>query len=185
MASALVIIDEIDAHLHPRWQRKLVTLTREQFPNIQMICSSHSPLLAGAVRQNELRVVERDPKTGCVTANPPPENMSGQKVEDILTSSLFALPTTRSPAAERKIKEYFSLFESRHRTVAEEQRLQALEQELEELNYGPSAESRKAYEDIQTVLAANVNAIPDNLAQSLTERFASKKPVSGDPDESR
>jgi len=38
---AIVTIDELDAHLHPSWQRKLVPILRETFPNIQFIVSAH------------------------------------------------------------------------------------------------------------------------------------------------
>jgi hypothetical protein len=184
-ASALVLIDEIDAHLHPRWQRKLVSLTRAKFPNIQMIASSHSPLLAGAVKHGELRIVERDPTTGRVVAIIPAEDVAGQKVDDILTSSLFALPTTRSPAAEGKIKEYFSLFEKHDRTQQDEARLRALESELDQLNYGPTVESRKAHDSIRQTLSARVDNIPPELAGSLTARFASGGSESGGASEAR
>lgn len=60
---AIVIIDEIDAHLHPDWQRRLVELTKKFFPNVQVLATSHSPLMAGALRGQELCVLERDPDT--------------------------------------------------------------------------------------------------------------------------
>ena len=131
---ALVLIDEIDAHLHPRWQRKLVTLTREQFPNVQMIASSHSPLLAGAMRRNELRIVERDPASGEMHAAMPREDLRGQTADEILTSSLFALPTSRSPEAEQLINKYFKLYEKHDRSKAEDADLRSLENELDQLN---------------------------------------------------
>jgi len=41
----IVLIDEIDLHLHPRWQRKVVPKLREIFPNLQFVVTTHSPLV--------------------------------------------------------------------------------------------------------------------------------------------
>lgn len=42
----IVIIDEIEHHLHPSWQRRIVSLIKDKFPGIQFICSTHSPTVA-------------------------------------------------------------------------------------------------------------------------------------------
>ena len=44
--SGIVIIDELEQHLHPRWQRNIVRILAEQFPNVQFICSTHTPICA-------------------------------------------------------------------------------------------------------------------------------------------
>ena len=43
----IVLVDEIDAHLHPKWQRKIVRAIRNEFPAVQVIATTHSPLLLG------------------------------------------------------------------------------------------------------------------------------------------
>jgi len=135
---AIVLIDEIDAHLHPQWQRRLVALTREHFPNVQIIASSHSPLLAGAVQHAELRVVAPNERTGEIEARMPLEDVSGQKAEDILVSSVFSLETTRSVEAEQTIQRYFELYERTTLSAAEKAELDNLGVRLQELNYGPT-----------------------------------------------
>ena len=55
----IVIIDEIDAHLHPKWQRKIVNLLRDTFPNVQFILISHSPLVVAGCRDEEVVKLER------------------------------------------------------------------------------------------------------------------------------
>lgn len=60
---AVIMIDEIDAHLHPDWQRRLVELTKKFFPNVQVLATSHSPLLAGALHKEELCALKWDPST--------------------------------------------------------------------------------------------------------------------------
>src|SRR5262249_54944099 len=41
----IVVIDEVDAHLHPIWQQKIVTLLRDRFPRVQFILTAHNPIV--------------------------------------------------------------------------------------------------------------------------------------------
>jgi predicted ATP-binding protein involved in virulence len=56
---AIIIIDEIDAHLHPSWQQKLIGLLREEFPNIQFLISAHSPLVVAGCKEGEVSVLRK------------------------------------------------------------------------------------------------------------------------------
>jgi len=58
---ALVMVDEIDAHMHPGWQRLLPEKIRELFPNVQVIANTHSPLIVGSLAPEEILVVHRAP----------------------------------------------------------------------------------------------------------------------------
>ena len=58
-APGLVLIDELDAHLHPRWQRRVVDDLKNTFPGIQFVCASHSPFVIQSLKQGELRTVDR------------------------------------------------------------------------------------------------------------------------------
>ena len=53
----LVLIDELDVHLHPKWQRRVATDLKTTFPNIQFICTSHSPQVIGQVMPDEVRLL--------------------------------------------------------------------------------------------------------------------------------
>jgi hypothetical protein len=50
----LVLIDELDLHLHPSWQRVLVPALRASFPRVQFIATTHSPLLLTGLRDDEI-----------------------------------------------------------------------------------------------------------------------------------
>lgn len=50
----VVLIDEIDLHLHPKWQRKIVTSLKNTFRNIQFIVSTHSPFIIQSLKKSEL-----------------------------------------------------------------------------------------------------------------------------------
>lgn len=54
----IVLIDELDLHLHPEWQRRIVTSLKETFPNIQFICTTHSPFIIQETEQNELLIIK-------------------------------------------------------------------------------------------------------------------------------
>jgi predicted ATP-binding protein involved in virulence len=60
----LVLIDEIDVHLHPKWQHRVADDLTKTFPGIQFVCTSHSPLVIGEVEAQRIRFVEYDKETG-------------------------------------------------------------------------------------------------------------------------
>ncbi|WP_133512774.1 AAA family ATPase [Candidatus Thiosymbion oneisti] len=51
--SGVILIDELDLHLHPRWQRRIIEDLRRTFPKIQFICTTHSPFLIQSLRSGE------------------------------------------------------------------------------------------------------------------------------------
>ena len=55
----LVLIDELDVHLHPRWQRRVVRDLKETFPEIQFVCTSHSPFIIQSLEVGELRTLDQ------------------------------------------------------------------------------------------------------------------------------
>ena len=54
----LVLIDELDAHLHPRWQRRVVDDLKGTFPGVQFVCTSHSPFVIQSLEAGELRTLD-------------------------------------------------------------------------------------------------------------------------------
>ena len=56
-AAAVVLIDEIDLHLHPRWQREIVDRLEETFPNCQFIATTHSPQIVGEVAPEKIYIL--------------------------------------------------------------------------------------------------------------------------------
>ena len=62
LTGGVVMIDELDLHLHPRWQRNLIENLRSTFPSIQFICTTHSPFLIQSLRDGEeLLMLEGQP----------------------------------------------------------------------------------------------------------------------------
>lgn len=54
----IVAIDELDLHLHPKWQRRVIHDLKRTFPQIQFVASTHSPQLIGEARPGEIRILE-------------------------------------------------------------------------------------------------------------------------------
>ncbi len=56
--SGIVLIDELDLHLHPEWQREIIHSLKNTFPNIQFITTSHSPFLIQETAINQLIILK-------------------------------------------------------------------------------------------------------------------------------
>lgn len=65
--SGIILIDEIDLHMHPAWQRRILFVLRELFPNIQFVITTHSPQILGEVdRSYNLFLLKKDENNACV-----------------------------------------------------------------------------------------------------------------------
>jgi predicted ATP-binding protein involved in virulence len=56
----VVLIDELDLHLHPSWQRRVVADLKRTFPSIQFVATTHSPQIIGEVPKEEIRIISDD-----------------------------------------------------------------------------------------------------------------------------
>ena len=54
MKDGVVLVDEIDCHIHPRWQKNILSSFKELFPNCQFIVTTHSPYIVESVSDNEI-----------------------------------------------------------------------------------------------------------------------------------
>ena len=63
----VVLIDEVDLHLHPAWQQKVIDNLMNIFPKVQFLVSTHAPAIIGSVKTDKLRILSN--KEVCMTAN--------------------------------------------------------------------------------------------------------------------
>lgn len=89
----LVLVDEIDLHLHPEWQRSIAETLSLALPNIQFVFSTHSPIVAGSLNKENIFVMEAGP-AGDSTVQQYNERIYGLSAEKVLLSSYFNLRTT-------------------------------------------------------------------------------------------
>jgi len=97
----IVVIDELDLHLHPKWQKKLPSLLSEVFPNVQFIAATHSPIpLLGAPEGSIFLKVNRTEEEG-ITLERLDVDIKNFTPNLILTSKIFGFteifPITHDP----------------------------------------------------------------------------------------
>lgn len=102
----LVLLDEIDLHLHPEWQRDVLPVLAKAFPRLQFVFTSHSPLVASTVHRENVFVSDMD-ENGEAAVKQLEERVFGRSVEELLLSSYFGLRTTRPAAFANTTKTLF------------------------------------------------------------------------------
>ena len=155
---AIVLIDEIDLHLHPEWQRKLLGFLSGIFKNTQFIATAHSPLVVQAAGDEGANVVllKREGDQTIVHQNV--EDVRGWRLDQILTSELFGLETARSLRTEEKMQRRAELLIKTQRTAAEKKELETL---TKALNAEPLGETPSERE---------VNAVLQELRQRMQQK---------------
>ncbi|MCT7951325.1 AAA family ATPase [Ancylothrix sp. C2] len=119
-ASGVVLIDELDIHLHPSWQRYIAGWLREVFPNLQFFVATHSPLVAAGAGEDAL-TLRFDMINGEVEVTPV-KDISAYDADYILRSPAFGLTSTYSPATQEKIERYNELTRKINDLIGEERK---------------------------------------------------------------
>ena len=101
-ARAVVLIDEIETHLHPRWKMRVLGSFRKAFPGVQFIVTTHDPLCLRGMDDGEVQVIERGPD-GVVRKLEDLPSVRGMRAEQLLTSEYFGLFSTFDPELELDI----------------------------------------------------------------------------------
>lgn len=154
VAEGIVLIDEIDAHLHPRWKMQIVERLRATFPRVQFLVTSHEPLTLRGLCQGEIAVMIRRRMGRVETITEDLPNPKGLRVDQILTSEFFGMNSTLSPELEIAFNTYYSLLARRDRTLKQEARVNELKIQLDQLRLmGDTPRERMMYEVIDEFLA--------------------------------
>jgi energy-coupling factor transporter ATP-binding protein EcfA2 len=131
----ILLIDELEQHLHPVWQRHIVKRLREQFPATQIFATTHTPLLAAASADFEDALVCRLK----AHLDGPPElviierqELAGLRADQVLASDAFGLPTSRSLGSINDLDRFAELRGKTERTAEEEAELESLSERLDQ-----------------------------------------------------
>lgn len=103
-ACAVVFIDEIETHLHPRWKMQIMQLLRRAFPKVQFIVTTHDPLCLRGMYDGEVFVLQRSPADNVERVENLP-SIKGMRAEQILTSEFFGLGST-DPETDARLVRY-------------------------------------------------------------------------------
>jgi predicted ATP-binding protein involved in virulence len=110
--AGVVLIDELELHLHPKWQLDVAENLRATFPNIQFIATTHSPFILQTAREGEVITLDRD-----LAVEP-----AGKNIEEVARLVMGVTNTERSPRYQHMLdsaRRYLELVEEARSATAE------------------------------------------------------------------
>ena len=125
-SEAVVLIDELDLHLHPRWQRTVVEKLIKTFPNCQFIATTHSPFIIQSLEPGQLINLESKNSS---------EEYADKSIEDIAESVMGTPMPQKSKRYQDMMKtaeQYFRLLRSTHPSSSKDK--EDLKRRLDELS---------------------------------------------------
>lgn len=146
----VVLIDEIDLHLHPLWQRMIMRQFSDTFTNVQFVATTHSPLMITSMSDVNVAVLRQTARGDQVVIENQPAVVEEWRFDQILVN-LFELETARSLRVEVLMKERERLLEKRGKTPHDEARLKEIGDQLSAL---PTAERYEDHEAMQIIRQA-------------------------------
>jgi uncharacterized protein (TIGR02646 family) len=125
LAEGVVLVDELEVHLHPRWKMEIVNRLRQVFPKMTFITTTHDPLCLRGLFPGEIIVLKRG-EDGVVSPNVIQESVAHLRADQLLTSPLFGLVSTRDPEVTSQIDRYSELLGKTERNSDEETEFRSL-----------------------------------------------------------
>lgn len=99
----VVLVDEIDLHLHPKWQMKVVETVSRALPKMQFILTSHSPLVASSLEWMNVVTLKTN-RSGETVSKRYQDSIHGLDADQILLTDLFGLKSTRAESSLRHLE---------------------------------------------------------------------------------
>ena len=156
---AVLLIDEIENHLHPTWQRRVIPALRKHFPGLQIFATTHSPFVVAGLKAGQVHLLERD-ENGVVSASTNERDIVGWTISEILR----ALMGVADPTDEQTATNAARLRDLR-RNRASDGLSDAEEAEMRELRKSVSGDM---------LAGGALNAQRDRLADTLEEFMQSR-----------
>jgi hypothetical protein len=131
----ILIIDEIDAHLHPSWQRRILPVLTSEFPSLQIFCATHSPLTISGLKAGQVHLLKRD-ANGKISVSRNETDIQGWSADEIYGTLLGVEPTDL--ATTEKLDRLHQLRrKGQDLTRQEQEELDALREEVHQGLAGP------------------------------------------------
>ena len=155
---AVLLIDEIENHLHPTWQRRVIPALLKHFPGLQIFATTHSPFVIAGLKAGQVHLLNRDAK-GVITASSNTEDIVGWTADEILRVFMGVEDPTddATAAAARELRQLRDT--GPHPDEREEEQRQARMRELQQqvdrslLAGGPrAAEEERFAENLNRIL---------------------------------
>ena len=146
---AVLLIDEIENHLHPTWQRRVIPALLEHFPGLQIFATTHSPFVVAGLKAGQVHLLKRD-QNGVVTATTNTEDVIGWTADEILRNMMGVDEPTDQLTVDR-VNRLRQLREKETLTPEEESELNELRRQVNEdllSKEGSLGAQRERYADL-------------------------------------
>jgi len=149
----IVLIDEIDLHLHPKWQTEIIENLSYHFPKAQFIVTSHSPLMVQADSKANFAVLQFNEGDECVEVINETIGVDGWRIDQILTSEFFGLKSTRGAEYNDLLTRRTSLISKKSLTPKEKNELENITKKLSQYPSGDNAEEMEDKRIIRKIIS--------------------------------
>ncbi|ROL70733.1 AAA family ATPase [Pseudomonas vranovensis] len=172
-AHGVVLIDEVEAHLHPRWKVQVMSRLRAALPNMTFIVTTHDPLCLRGMEEGEVAVLQRIATSESQLDSQMPiiiESMEGLpsvadlRLEQLLTSDLFQMLSTDDAYTDRRLARIADLIAARARE--------------EVLNAEDERVLKSFHSDISSALPIGSSEVHRIIQQAVAEYLARRREAS-------
>jgi predicted ATP-binding protein involved in virulence len=153
---AIVLIDELDLHLHPKWQMQIMWKLAKTFAGTQFIATSHSPLMVQTMPNANFAVIERDQENEFFVENEPAK-VQGWRIDQILNSQYFDTSLVEKNDSKKLFEERNKLLLKKNRSRKEQRRLSQLEEKILSVATGVVWDDNEAFDLLKKSLYKNSN----------------------------
>ena len=146
---AILLIDEIENHLHPTWQRRVIPALQKHFPGLQIFATTHSPFVVAGLKTGQVHLLQRD-ENGIVTATTSTKDIIGWTADEILRTMMGVEEPTDQLTVDRANR-LRQLREKETLTTEEESEMNGLRRQVNEdllSKSGPLEAQRERYADL-------------------------------------
>ncbi len=126
----IFIIDEIDAHLHPSWQRRIIPTLQRHFPNVQIFASTHSPMMVAGLKSGQVHLLKRD-EVGSVEWSRNDRDIIGWTADEIYRA-FMGIDDPTDALTVRRADRLRELRDKEPRTEADETEMNTLRRQVNE-----------------------------------------------------
>ena len=123
----ILLIDEIDAHLHPSWQKRFIPALMKRLPNLQIFCTTHSPLVLGGLKAGQIHLLR--PVDGRIDVSTNETDIEGWTFDEVLRG-ILGVGSSVDSETEELISRLEYLNSLKRHTVAHKKEIQKLKNTL-------------------------------------------------------
>lgn len=155
-AQGVVLIDEIETHLHPLWKMRVMSSLRKALPKVTFIATTHDPLSLRGLDDGEVQVLHRDENQNIDRLRDLP-SIKGLRAEQLLTSDYFGLSSTADAGIEAKLVDYAGAIANADRDP------------------GGTEEIRRVGEELTSTLTIGDTAVEQIVQEAIKEYLDSRR----------